>query len=184
MDYTVRTVGILAGVLMVVTAGANFQAHAADANAQQASGANAPVAAAAAKQDAGSMEARLNLAKMMHEVKPAREQVDAAIRNVAKNLPADQQQEFISRMTNAFDYKKLEELSIHSMAEVFTEDELQKMVEYYGSPEAHSIEEKMPVYQSVMQPEVTKMIDAAMMQARTGGPPDTPPVPSKAPVKK
>ena len=120
----------------------------------------------------GDLQTRMNLAKVMHEIKPARGQVEMAIQMVAKRLAPEQQQAFIDRMNKAFDYKKLEELSVKSMAEVFTEVELQKMVDYYGSKEAKSADEKMPVYQSVMQPEITKMLDEAILEARTGGPAD------------
>lgn len=125
--------------------------------------------ASATTEDAGDMNARLNLAKVMHEIKPARQQIDVAIEMVSKRLPVDQREDFVGRMQKIFDYDKLEELSIKAMAEVFTEKELQKMVDYYGSKEAISADKKMPVYQSVMQPEITKMLDEALLEVRTGG---------------
>lgn len=126
-------------------------------------------------QDNGSdddMATRMNLAKMMHEIKPARGQVEAAIEAVAARLQPQQQEDFIAKMTDIFDFERLQQISTEAMAEVFTEAELQKMVDYYGSREAQSISEKMPVYQSVMQPEITKMLDEAIIEVRTGAPAD------------
>ena len=54
------------------------------------------------------------------------------------------------------------------MAETFTASELEKMVEYFGSDEAKSIAQKLPVYQAIVEPEITKMMDAALMKLRTG----------------
>ncbi len=140
-------------------------------------GANAQEAA-----PADNMVAKTNLAKMMHEIKPARGQIEGAIDMVAKRMAPEQQQAFVDRMYKAFDFKKLEELSIKSMAEVFTEAELQKMVDYYGSKEAMSSGEKMPVYQSVMQPEITKMLDEAILEVRTGGASDVKAPPAEVPA--
>lgn len=126
----------------------------------------------ATAEDAGDMGARLNLAKIMHELKPASQQIDIAIDMVSRRMPAERRESFVNRMHDIFDYKKLEDLSVKAMAEVFTEVELQKMVDYYGSKEAMSIDNKMPVYQSVMKPQITKMLDEAMLEVRTGGPTD------------
>lgn len=125
--------------------------------------------------EAGDMATRMNLAKMMHEIKPARGQVEAAIEAVAARLQPQQQQDFVAKMTNTFDFERLQQISTKAMAEVFTEAELQKMVDYFGSPEAQSISKKMPVYQSIMQPEITKMLDEAIIEVRTGAPSDIEP---------
>jgi hypothetical protein len=141
-----------------------------------------PLGANAQEAAEDSVATKLNLAKIMHEIKPARGQIETAIEMVARRLPSEQQQGFVERMNQVFDYKELEELSIQSMAEVFTQAELEKMVDYYGSKEAMSINEKMTVYQSVMQPEITKMLDEAIIEARTGGPSDIAPSDAPAPA--
>lgn len=138
----------------------------------------AGIAYAQESDHADDMQTRMNLAKMMHEIKPARGQVEDAIKAVAARLQPEQQQKFIERMIRIFDFERLEKISTEAMAEVFTEAELQAMVDYYGSTQARSITEKMPVYQSVMQPQITEMLDEAIIEARTGGPADIkPPTP-------
>jgi hypothetical protein len=54
------------------------------------------------------------------------------------------------------------------MAEVFTTAELKRMIEYFGSDEAKTIAQKMPIYQQLVQPQITKLVDQAMMTVRTG----------------
>ena len=54
------------------------------------------------------------------------------------------------------------------MAEIYTLPELEAMVEYYSKPEAKSAAEKQEAYQDKVGPEITKMLDKALMEMRTG----------------
>ena len=38
----------------------------------------------------------------------------------------------------------------------------------FGSDEAKSIAQKMPIYQQLVQPQITQLVDKAMMTVRTG----------------
>ncbi len=116
-----------------------------------------------------SLEHRLELAEKMHSFRSSREQVDSAINTVAARLQPDEQEVFTAAMRNILNYKALEKISVDAMAETFTEKELEAMVEYYSKPEARSISDKYPEYQSKVSPEIVKMIDKAMMRVRTGG---------------
>lgn len=120
---------------------------------------------------AADYDQRLALAQELHKVLPAMDQVNRAIEKIAKTLPEDDQDKFRDRMEAAIDAEKIEKTSINAMAEVFSAEELQVMIAYYSKPEAKSISEKMPVYQSLVQPEITKMLDAALLALRTGTPP-------------
>ena len=72
------------------------------------------------------------------------------------------------KMVNTFDHKTLHNLSVKAMADTFTEAELEKMIDYFGSPEGKSVGEKMPVYMAILRPEINKLIDQAMMDVRLG----------------
>ena len=127
---------------------------------------------------------KIELAKKMHEIRPAKAQVDEALDQVGRNLPPMERDKFLKMVEGAFDYAKLEKLSIDTMVELFTVAELEKMVEYFGSPEAKSIATKLPEYQKKIQPEIVRSLDAAMMAQRTGASApsvSTPPV-STSPV--
>jgi len=118
-------------------------------------------------------DARMALAKRMHEIQPAAAQIDEAIATVSERLPASERKGFEIAMKKILDYKALEQASVTAMAETFTLDELKAMVAYNESPEAQSISRKFPTYQGKIQPKVFEMLDRAMMQVRTGSVPGT-----------
>lgn len=112
---------------------------------------------------------RIALSEKMLTIKPAREQLERAIDSVAaQRVPADKREAFTKTMMDSIDYESLEKKSVEAMAEIFTVAELEKMVDYFGSEEAKSITEKLPVYQALIQPELAKVIDEALMKVRVG----------------
>lgn len=122
---------------------------------------------------------RQALAKKMAEIQPASQQVDQAIKTLAQQVPPNDRAAFIQRISGAIDNKKLEQVSIDAMARTFTAAELQRMVDYFSTPEARSIAEKMPIYQQLVQPEIYRMMDAAVMKERTGAPGEKLPSPQE-----
>ena len=126
-----------------------------------------PVLAQAEGGDAG-LQQRIELARKMHEVRPMSVQIEQAIEALSMRYPEDRRELFVTKMLQMFDQQTLSEVSVKAMAETFTAAELQKMVEFYGSPEGKAIEQKMPVYQAIVEPEIIKKIDEAMMEIRTG----------------
>ncbi len=112
---------------------------------------------------------RLALAKEMHEIRPAAEQVDSAIDSVALKMQQASREGFKSKMRNLLDYRAIERISVSAMAETYTLEELEAMIEYYSKPEAQSALDKTAVYQQKVAPEIVRMIDRAVMQMRTGG---------------
>ncbi len=126
-----------------------------------------PAASQAA--DAG-LEARTALATQMADLTPPRQTAEMAIEAIVSRAPQAERQELKSKMLSAFDFEALRQAFIRNMAGTFTEAELRKMVEYHSSPEAKAIAEKMPAYEAKLKPEITKMLDVALMVARTGKP--------------
>ncbi len=114
------------------------------------------------------MNQRLELAARMHEIRPAREQIDAAVEQVSSALPAGEKEAFRLAIKNALDYQALERHSIESMAKVFTLEELQAMVDFYSKPEAGSITDKLGEYNKLIEPKVFEMLDQAILDVRTG----------------
>jgi|GEM_PF-1206822 len=127
-------------------------------------------------------EQRLALSRKMHEIRPTSRQIEAAIDLIAEKVPLSDRAKFKARALAAIDQKKLEETSVNAMAEVFTNAELQAMIDYYSKAEARSIAEKMTLYQGMIQPEITKMMDKAMLDLRTGVDPSQTPAAAPAPA--
>lgn len=113
---------------------------------------------------------RVALAKKMAEIQPASQQVDEAIKTLSQQVPPNDRAAFVARISGAIDNKKLEDVSVDAMARTFTTAELQRMIDYFSTSEARSIAEKMPIYQQLIQPEIFRMMDAAVMKERTGAP--------------
>lgn len=122
----------------------------------------------------GTLNRRIDLARQMHEIKPLAVEIEDSVRQLSLRYPEDVRVLFVSRMMQTFDRETMTEISVKAMAETFTVAELEKMVDFYGSPEGRSIAGKTPVYESLVQPEILKRIDKALMEIRTGKAADTP----------
>lgn len=116
------------------------------------------------------MQKRVALAARMADLTPPRAAVDDAIQAIASRAAPEDRAKEQQAMSAAFDYPAFRQIVITRMAETFTTPELQKMVDYNSSPEAQSIAKKMPAYQTSLQPDMTRMLDVALMVARTGAP--------------
>ncbi|MCB9975551.1 MAG: hypothetical protein H6856_07950 [Rhodospirillales bacterium] len=122
------------------------------------------------KQDPSTLKKRLELAQKMHEIRPTRDQVESAIRRASESVPPAEREAFMAAMTTVLNYKAIERISVDAMAEVFTVEELESMVEYYSKPEAKSASAKIRDWIALVQPEINRIIDKAMMRVRTGAP--------------
>lgn len=125
-----------------------------------------PVHAQVVGEDA---EKRLQLSKELHEIKPIKPRIDRSIDNIASQLREEDQRSFAANVKRILNYNAIKNASINAMAEIYTLQELEAMVEYYAKPEAKSAAEKQDDYQNRVGPEITKMMDKALMEMRTGG---------------
>lgn len=127
-----------------------------------------PLASAQDDVDTG-FEKRLELARSIQELRPAREQIESAITRYTARMPARNREVISSALRGVFNYKALEKISIDAYAEVYSEAELQAMLDYYSKPEAQSAADKTDNYAEIVYPEIIRMLDRAMMQVKTGG---------------
>lgn len=111
---------------------------------------------------------RLELAGKMHEIWPIRTRVETALESIAKGVPEDRQSEVKAAMRKAIQFGQLEEESIKAMAEIFTAEELKAMITFYGSDTGRAISAKTGDYELALRPVMVRMIDAAMLDLRTG----------------
>lgn len=116
-----------------------------------------------------NMAEKIELATKMHQINPAREQIDMAINKVATAIPDAARDDFLLSVREAMDYDLVERESINAMAEVYTVEELRAMVAYYTSPEAVHLKERSKQYEEIFSPKVYEMLDRSIMKARTGG---------------
>ena len=133
------------------------------------------VPAAAHAQEGEAVEApvskeRLQLAEKMHEIWPIRVRMERALDSVAENFPEERRTEIRATMRRSIQWSVLEDESVKAMAEIFTEEELQAMIDFYGSEVGRSISAKTGDYEAALRPVITKMIDKALLDMRLGTP--------------
>lgn len=126
-----------------------------------------PVSAHA--QDDADFNARVEVAKKLQEIKPVGKQIDAALEVIARQYPEDQREPFLTAMKRLINYNAIEKISLDAMVDTYSLKELQRMYDFYSSPEAASIAEKTPKYEEKVRPEISRMIDKTLMRVRTGG---------------
>ncbi len=112
--------------------------------------------------------AAMALAKEMHEIWPIRTRIESAIDSVAQNFPPEKQAEAKAIIRRNIQFDQVEEESIRAMASTFTEEELRAMVDFYGSETGRGISSKTQDYEAAMVPVITKMMDKAMLDLKTG----------------
>lgn len=122
----------------------------------------------AAPVSAAEMKERLRLAADFDDIRPVRTQINVDVQNMANRLPLAEREDFMKYVQVRLSYDKIEELSVQTMAKMFTVPELKAMIAYYGSPEGKSADAKVPAYRAVIVPEVAKHLDAAVMDAKLG----------------
>lgn len=114
---------------------------------------------------------RMALATEMLKINPAQDQlanaVDIYIKNYMFAYPQREQEIFRTAMLEVLNPQALEKISIDAYAETFTREELEAMVEYYSRPEAKSARLKEAQLNAKIAPEMTRMLDQALMRVRT-----------------
>lgn len=123
-----------------------------------------PVAA----QEAGDAAKRLELAGKMHDIWPIRTRMESAIDSVSESFPEEKRAQIKAAMRKSIKYDELEEESTKAMADIFTVDELNAMIAFYGSEAGRSVSAKTGDYEKAITPVLTKMLDKAMLDIRTG----------------
>lgn len=125
--------------------------------------------AAAPSADEAALQRRLELATEIQELRPAKERIESAIERYTARIEPAKREVYRSALRNVFNYKALEKISIDAYADIYTEDELKAMLEYYRKPESKTAAEKTGQYADRVYPEIIRMLDRAMMRVKTGG---------------
>ncbi len=111
---------------------------------------------------------RLALSQKMHEIWPVRPRVEDALSAIAETLPEENRLSFKAQMRKNIQFDQLEQASIKAMADIFTKEELEKMIAFYGSPEGRSVSAKTQDYEMALQPVLSQMMDKALLDTRLG----------------
>lgn len=112
---------------------------------------------------------RYQLALKIQSLQPISDVAENAVNGMAVRYPEDQRTNFKMKMMRMIDFTSLEKDAARSMADTFTLPELQVLYAYRSSKEGKSIREKTPIYQTLVEKDLFKYLDKALMEIRTGG---------------
>ncbi len=112
----------------------------------------------------------LALSEKMHDIWPMRQKVESALDSIAARLPEGERTKFKGAMRRSIDFDALEAASIDAMADIFSEAELNKMIDFYGSKEGRAVSHKLKDYEAALQPLMVQMMDKALLNAKLGSP--------------
>ncbi len=117
-------------------------------------------------QDAdGNIERKTELSEELHTVWGVRDDLKGLVDSIAEKIPAEKRSEFLDYMDEVMDYDAIQELSVNTAVETFTEAELEAMVDYYTSDLGQSAEQKKVRYNEALTPRVQSMMQTGMAKA-------------------
>lgn len=105
---------------------------------------------------------RIDLAQRVHELHPIRNQVLDVLELYAENLPPEAREPFIGDVMANINLEELETASVTAMADTFTAEELQTMIDYYSDPQSAGIESKSAFYRERIDPQIFAAIDRSL----------------------
>lgn len=129
----------------------------------------------AAPASADTPEGRLAAAKAYVKVADVPKMMNEMVNAMAQNPQLGLTPEHVEQIRGAFDHAEMEKLMIEKMSKHFTEEELLKLADFYGSPEGQSIMKKMPAYMSEVMPFIQQKVLETVQKAKAQ--PQTPPTP-------
>ena len=97
---------------------------------------------------------------------PPREIFEDMAEQMAKNLPADQREDFKALLVKHLDMEALTKAMTDSMVKSFSADELKALADFYGSPVGKSAMKKFGTYMADVMPSIQNEIMKAQEKAR------------------
>lgn len=117
-----------------------------------------------------SQQAREKLARQFHRINPPSKIIDAAINVAASSLQNEQEKaRYIKSMQILVDTEAAEMASMKALTTTFSADELEFLVDIYSSEIGVRTLAKVPAYQQIITPEISKILDNALLTMKTGG---------------
>lgn len=120
----------------------------------------------AAPASADSPEGRVVAAKAYVKVADVPKMMNEMVNAMAQNPQLGLTPEKADQIRGMFNHAEIENLMVEKMTMHFTEEELLKLADFYGSPEGQSIMKKMPAYMSDVMPFIQQKVADAMQKAR------------------
>ncbi len=108
---------------------------------------------------------KLDLATKLNAAWGVKDQANAMINLIAREVPEAQRESFRRYMTTVIDLDEVDRISISAAVDVFTVEELEAMLEYYSKDVVKAAEKKRARYNQLIAPQIKTMIDKGMIEA-------------------
>ena len=112
-------------------------------------------------------ETKEQLAERYYELNPTWRTVSNSIREQARSMPEKQRLVFVTAMEKSIDKEAIKQEALSLIIELFSEEELKKLISYYEDPLVQSAQVKEETLERRLGPTVTKMLDEALITIRT-----------------
>ncbi len=129
------------------------------------------IGSALAQSEKIDLTEKLALATQLEQIRPVQSQIKSAVDRYVqlklKDASAENRSKAAAALMQIINVKALQQISIDTYAEVYSQAELEAMVEYYTKPEAKTAAAKQDQINARIAPEIIRMLDQALIQART-----------------
>jgi hypothetical protein len=105
---------------------------------------------------------KMELAQEYSKLVPVDTEINKTIEQLSLQVPVAQRVLFKSILQTNIKADRLRTASELALTEIFTEDELAALVAFYRTSAGQSIKDKMPEYQSRLQPVLQEMVQDSM----------------------
>jgi hypothetical protein len=107
-------------------------------------------------------------AQEFFEAKPVSDMATNAIVSIALSKPREEQDLFMRQMRIHMDYAALEAAMTDALVGIYSYEEIQAMVDFYGSDLGKSISTKQSKFEQAVTPILQRMLDKAFVDANYG----------------
>jgi hypothetical protein len=87
---------------------------------------------------------------------------------MAKQVPPERRDEFVSAMRKHISVEKMEEIARRAMLKTFTTDEMNALADFYSSEHGASAMRKFGAYMSDVMPPLTQEVQRAVQELQAG----------------
>ena len=98
------------------------------------------------------------------KIVPMRKMLEDSYTEIAKQIPKEKQEQFLSDMRSIVDADKIEGIARRAMVKTFTVDELNALSDFYGSKNGASAMRKFGPYMGEVMPPLMQEIQRAITQ--------------------
>jgi len=104
--------------------------------------------------------------RYLHVV-PMAKMMEDTYSELAKQVPPEQRNEFVSAMRKLVSIDKIENIAKQSMLRTFTTNELNALADFYSSEHGASAMRKLPAYTADIMPPLMQEIERAVLKLQS-----------------